>query len=71
MKTKSPYIAIVLLSFLASVALGMSDYETKSLVHLFTAEWGNIITLGLLTVFFSSIGFGVLGVVKRASGASS
>ena len=44
---KIAYFVILLISFCVAVTVGMVDYETESLTHLFTAEWGNVITLSM------------------------
>jgi len=53
------FFLIVFLSFCLAVFFGWSDYETESLVHLFTADWGNIVMLAILTMFFSLVGTGI------------
>jgi len=50
------WFVIVLISFCAAVGLGMADRETKSLVHLFTAETGNLVTIALITTVLSAVG---------------
>lgn len=55
------YLTIVLLAFLFSVLLGMIDYETRSLYHLFTGDGGsNFLVLLLYTSLFSLIGIGMI-----------
>lgn len=41
---------------LLSIGLGFLDRETKSLWHLLTAEMGNVVALGLYSLFFTAIG---------------
>ena len=53
---------VLAVSFSLATAIGYSDYETKSLTHLFSAEWGNSATLAILTLVFSV--FGGCGVVS-------
>lgn len=53
------FLLVVISSFCLAVFFGWIDYETKSLVHLFTAEWGNIAMLVNSTMFFSLVGTGV------------
>ncbi|MEM7247381.1 MAG: hypothetical protein AAF533_18720 [Acidobacteriota bacterium] len=45
------------LSFLAAVGLGLLDHETQGLVHLFTAELGNLVGLAMYTGIFFVLGF--------------
>ena len=65
---KIAYTAILLISFCLAVSIGMLDYETKSLTHLFTAELGNVVMLGLMTVVFSLIGCAMWAVFCTANG---
>ena len=57
--------AIILISFCLAIGLGMFDRETESLVHLFTAEWGNILALILYTGIFATIGLIMIGALRR------
>jgi len=56
------------MSFAVAVAIGYCDYETKSLTHLFTAEWGNIATLAILTLLFSILGWFGIASMKHLLG---
>lgn len=47
---------IIVVSFLISVGLGLADYETQSLWHLFTGDAGNLLALLMYTFIFSTIG---------------
>ena len=55
-------------SFCLAVFLGWIDRETESLVHLFTADGGNIVMLAILTICFSVMGAGVLLLCKKSRG---
>ncbi len=61
--TRRYIVIIILISFCLYVFLGMMDYETKSLIHLFTAEFGNVVALLLYTLVFSIIGMIILKVI--------
>jgi len=50
---------IVFCAFLLSIGLGMLDRETESLLHLLTAEPGNIVAILLYTLIFSLLGLGI------------
>lgn len=65
MSSNRIYFFIVLVSFLVAVALGMADRETESLVHLFTAETGNLVTMGLITAVLSTVSAGWAFLSKR------
>ena len=60
-------LLVVAASFLVAVATGYLDYETQSVVHLFTAEWGNIATLAILTFCFSAMGCFAIVMLRRTS----
>lgn len=49
-------LAVVLVSFCLAVCCGFQDQETESIVHLFTAEIGNLVALVIFTAIFSAIG---------------
>ena len=61
MKNTKTHILILIASSSCAIILGLLDYETESIVHLFTAEPGNIIALLIYTlvfyVIFAFIGF--------------
>ncbi len=61
---KKTYFYLLVFSFLTAVCLGMMDYETESLWHLFTAEWGNILALLMYTVFFFFVGWCVVRIYR-------
>ena len=63
MKKSSVYV-IVAIALIASLSLGMMDYETESLWHLLTSDGGNIIFILIATIFFSLFGIGLVLTTK-------
>ena len=59
------------LSFCLAVFIGWIDRETESLVHLFTADAGNIVMLAILTICFSVMGTGIWLLCKRAAASTA
>lgn len=55
---------LLLFSILAAIGLGMLDYETESLWHLFTSDPGNIVALGFYTGSFMLLGLMGIGIYK-------
>jgi hypothetical protein len=64
MKNKVAVGIIFLISLSLAIALGMMDYETKSLWHLLTSDAGNIPTLLIFTLFFMGVGVGIWQVFR-------
>ena len=64
MSKRKIVLVFVAVSFCLAVTLGLLDRESKSLVHLFTAEWGYVIALLIYTALFSAIGLGASGVFR-------
>ncbi|MBX2873853.1 MAG: hypothetical protein KTR30_17190 [Saprospiraceae bacterium] len=64
MNRQKELLSILLVSFLASIMLGMLDYETESLVHLLTSDPGNWIALLLYTGAFTLLGIMLLGFFR-------
>lgn len=64
MKNPKTILRLLLFSILAAICLGMMDYETESLWHLFTSDPGNIIALGFYTGAFMLLGLMAMGVYR-------
>lgn len=64
MNRQKELLTLLLVSFLASIMLGMMDYETESLVHLFTSDPGNWIALLIYTGVFMLLGIMLLGMFR-------
>lgn len=64
MSKRKIVLVVVAVSFCLAVTLGLLDRETRSLVHLFTAEWGNVIALLIYTVVFTAIGLSAIAVLR-------
>ena len=57
MLNQKTILAIFAISFLLAVGCGLLDRETESILHLLTAEIGNLAALLIYTSIFSAIGF--------------
>ncbi|MEZ5039997.1 MAG: hypothetical protein R2828_08895 [Saprospiraceae bacterium] len=57
MKNEKIVIYLITISFIFALTLGMMDYETESLIHLFTSDPGNIAALLFYTGFFTLLGW--------------
>lgn len=64
MNRQKELLTLLLVSFLAAITLGMMDYETESLLHLFTSDPGNWIALLIYTGVFMLLGITLLGVFR-------
>lgn len=64
MNQQKQLLTLLLVSFLAAVTLGMMDYETESLVHLFTSDLGNLVALLIYTGAFMLLGMMLLGLFR-------
>lgn len=64
MNRQKELLTLLLVSFLASITLGMMDYETESLMHLFTSDPGNWIALLIYTGAFMLLGIMLLGFFR-------
>ncbi|NRB48590.1 MAG: hypothetical protein HRU41_13015 [Saprospiraceae bacterium] len=64
MSRQKELLTLLLVSFLASIMLGMMDYETESLVHLFTSDPGNWIALLIYTGVFMLLGLMLLSLFR-------
>lgn len=64
MNQQKQLLTLLLISFLAAVTLGMMDYETESLVHLFTSDPGNLVALLIYTGAFMLLGIMLLGFFR-------
>jgi hypothetical protein len=62
MKDPKTIRRLLLFSILAAIGLGMLDYETQSLWHLFTSDPGNIVALGFYTGSFMLLGLMGIGI---------
>lgn len=64
MNRQKELLTLLLVSFLASIMLGMMDYETESLAHLLTSDPGNWIALLIYTGVFMLLGITLLGFIR-------
>lgn len=64
MNQQKQLLTLLLISFLAAVTLGLMDYETESLVHLFTSDPGNLVALLIYTGAFMLLGIMLLGFFR-------
>ena len=64
MNRQKELLILLLVSFLASIMLGMMDYETESLIHLFTSDPGNWMALLIYTGVFMLLGIMLLSMFR-------
>ncbi len=64
MNRQKELLTLLLVSFLASIMLGMMDYETESLAQLFTNDPGNWIALLIYTGVFMLLGITLLSFFR-------